>query len=55
MGEEAAAGLGEEGETAGEGEALAREGEAAAVGDMDELVGVKLTTMLSSGTVVLPM
>lgn len=54
MGEETAAGMGE-GKAAGKGESVAEEGVAVAVGDMEELAGLKETTMLSSGTVVLPM
>lgn len=52
MGVDKAAGRGE-GKAAGEGKA--RAGEAAAVGDMDELAGVKGSVMSSAGTVVLPM
>ena len=42
-----------EGEAGAEGEAFA--GEVAAVGDMDELAGLNVNMMLSSGVVVLPM
>ena len=53
-GSAAAVGVGRsEGEAGADGEAAA--GEVAAVGDMDELAGVNVNMMLSSGVVVLPM